>query len=86
MSHPANDIYYETIKELETPADQLLICDRCGETASLKGDDAVAYCNECGVIEGIYHVEVPCVICGEYMPYDALAPNACDTCLADIPF
>jgi len=37
--------------------DAIEICDRCGEEVSNKGDDAVSYCSECGVVEGNTHWE-----------------------------
>ncbi len=36
---------------------KILICDRCGEEARLTGDDALDYCDECGVVEGNTHYE-----------------------------
>ena len=33
------------------------ICDRCGEEVTTKGDDAVSYCEEDGVVEGNTHWE-----------------------------
>lgn len=33
------------------------ICDRCGEEVTTKGDDALSYCESCGVVEGNTHYE-----------------------------
>jgi hypothetical protein len=31
----------------------MLICGRCGEEAGTAGPDAIDWCNECGIVEGI---------------------------------
>jgi rubrerythrin len=38
-------------------ADTVLICNRCGGEAGRKGDDAVDWCDDCGVVEGNTHYE-----------------------------
>lgn len=36
---------------------QVLICDRCGGEAGVRGPDSLDWCNECGIVEGNTHFE-----------------------------